>query len=265
MKWSYLFYEPVASLADLSQRMQLLAGLGYQGIELSAAHPLAYAIDDVAALAGRHRLPVVSLLSGWSYTHEGLCLSSPDAAVRARAVARLTEYVAQAGRLRAVLVVGLMQGLRRDEPDPDRASERITDCLRQVARAAVDHGVTIVIEPVNHLQVGFHHTAAEVVALVDAVASPGVGYMLDTIHMNIEERSILQTIRTHGPRIRHFHLCETNGGPFGTGNLDFTAVMAALRETRYAHAVSVKIYRQLAWEEAARSAAAFLHEQHLWG
>jgi sugar phosphate isomerase/epimerase len=264
MKWSYLFYEPVYSLADLSQRIQALASLGYQGIELSAAHPLNYAVDDVAALADRYRLPVVSLLSGWSYAHEGLCLSSPDAGVRARAVARLIEYVEQAGRLRAVLVVGLMQGLRRDEPDPARANERIADCLRQVARAAVDHGITIVIEPVNHLQVGFNHTAAEVAALVDAVASPGLGYMLDTIHMNIEERSILQTIRTHGPRIRHFHLCETNGAPFGTGNLDFAAVCTALREARYTHAVSVKIYRQMAWEEGVRSAAAFLRDHRLW-
>jgi len=264
MKWSYLFYEPVSTLGDLSQRMQVLAGLGYQGIELSAAHPLGYAIEDVAALADRHGLPVVSLLSGWSYTHEGLCLSSPDAGVRAQAVARLTEYVEQAGRLRAVLVVGLMQGLRRDEPDPARANERIADCLRQAARAAVDKGVTIVVEPVNHLQVGFNHTAAEVAALVATINPPGLGYMLDTIHMNIEERSILQTIRSHGPRIRHFHLCETNGGPLGTGNLDFPAVLTALREAGYDHAISVKIYRQMSWDEGARSAAAFLRDQKIW-
>ena len=35
--------------------------------------------------------------------------------------------------------------------------------------------------------------------------------MLDTIHLNIEERSILEAIRVHGRRIRHFHLCESNG------------------------------------------------------
>src|SRR5262249_10087611 len=156
--------------------------------------PLGYAIEDVAALADCHGLPVVSLLSGWSYTHEGLCLSSRDAGVRAQAVARLTEYVEQAGRLRAVLVVGLVQGLPRDEPARARANERIAEGLGKAARAAVDQGVTIVIEPVNHLQVGFNHTAAEAAALVAMVNSPGLGYMLDTIHMNIEERSILQTI-----------------------------------------------------------------------
>src|SRR5438445_811602 len=83
------------------------------------------------------------------------------------------------------------------------------------------------------------------------VGSPALGYMLDTIHMNIEERSVLQTVLAHGPRVRHFHLCESNGGPFGTGNLDFPRVLAALTASGYAHYVSVKVYRKSGWEEAA--------------
>src|SRR5437660_12908248 len=112
MKISFLMYEPVTDLAELGRRIQRVAGLGYHGIELVATHPLGYAPEEVLALSRQHRLPVVSLLSGWSYAHEGLCLSSPDAAVRDRAVARLGEYVGHAARLGAVVVVGLMQGLR---------------------------------------------------------------------------------------------------------------------------------------------------------
>jgi len=258
MNISYLMYEPVPDLAELDRRMGHVAGLGYHGIELVATHPLGYATEELLALSRRHRLPVVSLLSGWSYANEGLCLSSPDAGVRDRAVARLGEYVGHAARLGAVVVVGLMQGLRGDEPDEAVANDRIADCLRRVAAVAVAQRVALVIEPVNHLQVGFNHTAAEAAAMADRVGSPALGYMLDTIHMNIEERSITQTIRAHGPRVRHFHLCETNGGPFGTGNLDFGGVLAALGEVHYPHFVSVKIYRKAAWDEAARSAAAFL-------
>jgi D-psicose/D-tagatose/L-ribulose 3-epimerase len=82
--------------------------------------------------------------------------------------------------------------------------------------------------------------------------------MLDTIHMNIEERSLLGTIRHHGAQVRHFHLCETNGGPFGTGGLDFPGVLAALNEAGYDHYVSIKVYRHVGWQEAAQSSAAFL-------
>jgi sugar phosphate isomerase/epimerase len=258
MKFSYLTYEPIPQLVDLARRMELFAGLGYQGIELTASHPMPYRIEEIEALTRKYNLPVVSLLSGWSYGNEGLCLSSPKADVRKRAADRLIEYVGHAARLRAVVVVGLMQGFRSDEPDTDKANARIVECLRPAAQAAAEQQVTVVLEPVNHLQVGFNHTAADAAALVERVGSPGLGYMLDTIHMNIEERSIVETIRTHGPRIRHFHLCETNGGPFGTGNLDFPSVLGALRETGYGGFVSVKIYRNATWEEGARAAAALL-------
>jgi D-psicose/D-tagatose/L-ribulose 3-epimerase len=97
--------------------------------------------------------------------------------------------------------------------------------------------------------------------MIDRVGSPGLGYMLDTIHLNIEERSVLDIIRLHGRRIRHFHLCETNGGPFGTGNLAFPGVLRTLDEAGYEHFASVKIYRKVDWEEAARTAMAFLRDK----
>jgi sugar phosphate isomerase/epimerase len=89
--------------------------------------------------------------------------------------------------------------------------------------------------------------------------------MLDTIHLNIEERSLLDAIRAHGPHIRHFHLCETNGAPYGTGNLDFAAVLAALEKASYHHSVSAKIYRKVEWEEGSRLTADFLKRLGRWG
>lgn len=264
MKISYLVYDAVPTIAELGRIMERVAELGYQGIELTATHPPAYSADEVLALSRQHQLPVVSLLSGWSYANEGLCLAGPEAAVRARAVERLGDYAQLAASLGAVVVVGLMQGLLRDEPNEALANDRIADCLRQAAQRAEEAGTTLVLEPVNHLQVGFNHTAAAAVAMVERVGSPALGYMLDTIHMNIEEQSLVETIRAHGPHIRHFHLCESNGGPFGSGNIDFSRVLTALVKSGYTHYVSVKVYRDLGWDQAAASAAEFLRGCGVW-
>ena len=67
-----------------------------------------------------------------------------------------------------------------------------------------------------------------------------------------------EAIRLHGPRALHVHLCETNGGPFGSGGLDFARVLSALAAAGYDRYASVKVYRKAGWEEAARSSAAFL-------
>lgn len=258
LKYSSLIYEPLPDRTELARRMRHVKSLGYDGIELTITHPLPFTIEEIEELTAEHDLPVVSFLSGWSYEAENLCLSTGDAGIRDRAVERLSGYAEQAARLGAVLVIGLMQGLRSDEADESKAHERIVDCLRRVSNTANKCGANLIIEPVNHLQVGFHHSADEVAALVAEVDSPALGYMLDTIHLNIEEHDVLETIRKHGPHVGHFHLCDTNGGPFGSAGLDFAAVLRTLAEIRFEHFVSVKIYRKESWDESSKSAMEFL-------
>ena len=184
---------------------------------------------------------------------EGLCISSPDAAVRKRAVQRLIEYLDAARQFQAILVVGMMQGLRSDEPDSDVANGRIIESLKEVGAAAEAKGVEFVLEPVNHLQVGFNNSVAEVLQLIEAIGSPAIKPMVDTVHMNIEEKSLTQPIYDCGTQLRHVHLCESNGGVFGTGRVDFSAVLQALSNIGYDGFGSVKVYRQATMEEAART------------
>jgi sugar phosphate isomerase/epimerase len=264
MRFSFLFPEPITQLEELERRMALVAELGYQGIELSTFHPVDYRDDQIVELSAKFQLPVVSILSGWSHAREGLSLCHPDALVRGRAVCRLNDYVGQAANLGSLLVVGLMQGLRSEEPDANVAGNRIAEGLRRVARNAESRGVRVVIEPVNHLQAGFINSVAQAAAMVERIGSPAVAYMLDTFHLNIEEPSVLETIKAHGGRMRHFHLCETTAGPFGTGHLDVPAVLSALGKVGYDGFVSVKVYRVADWEEAARKSAEYLRGKGAW-
>lgn len=198
-----------------------------------------------------------SLLSGEAYG-DGLCLSSADADVRRRTVDRLVGYLEAAQGLGAILVVGLLQGLRRDEPDVAAARARIADGLRRVAAEAEGRQVDVVLEPVNHLQVGFHNSVAEVLDLIDAIGSKAVKPMVDTIHMNIEEASLVEPIRRCGARLRHVHLCESHGAAFGAGHIDFAAVLRVLDEIGYDRYASVKVYRGIPFDEAAPSSLAHL-------
>jgi len=76
--------------------------------------------------------------------------------------------------------------------------------------------------------------------------------------MHIEERSPVGSLLDAGKQIRHVHLCESNGGPFGGGNADLPAILQALKGIDYEYFVSVKIYRGAEWQEAARSAVEYL-------
>lgn len=258
--FSYIIIDPLASLEDddaVRRTFDLLKTCGYEGVELNLTPALLDDLDRVAPWIADSGLVVPSFLTGLAY-QEGLCLSSPDAEVRRRTVTRLVGYLEAAQRFDAILVVGLLQGLRSDEPDEQVAQERIVAGLGEVAAAAEQQGVEFVVEPVNHLQVGFNNSVAEVRQLTAAVGSPAIRPMVDTIHMNIEDPSLTQPIYDCGPALRHVHLCESTGGLFGSGHIDFGAVLRALDAIGYDDFASVKVYRKAGLEAAARSSIAYL-------
>ncbi|MFN0165925.1 MAG: TIM barrel protein [Bryobacteraceae bacterium] len=260
IRYSYIFMERLAAVQPPDQFRRILALVrecGYEGIELNLTEPMGLDADSLERWLREEGLIVPSFLTGEAY-QDGLCLSSQRAEVRRQTVERLIRYLDIAKRFRSILVVGLLQGTRRDETDPHVAAERIVEGLRVVSAEAEARGVEFVIEPVNHLQVGFHNSVGEVRELIRRVGSPALKPMVDTIHMNIEEASLTQPILNCGADLRHVHLCESNGGRFGSGNVDFGAVLKALRQTGYSGFASVKVYRHLTLEDAARTSMAYL-------
>ena len=127
--------------------------------------------------------------------------------------------------------------------------------------AALDAGVELVVEPINHLQVGFHHSVGEVRDLVAEIDVPAFKLMVDTIHMNIEETSLVDPIRACGAALKHVHLCESNGALLGSGHIDFSSVLAALDEIGYAGFGSVKVYRKAGFRAAAAASLDYLRSQ----
>ena len=254
-KLSFILCDPLECFGNLdafASVLRTLKHLGYEGVECNITSPGLADADGLLRLVEEIKLPIVSFLTGANYFGQGLCLSSPHEEIRRKAVESLRQFTSTAARFGAVLVVGQMQGFRSDEPDMAVAEDRIEDALRQVAAAAEENGATIVVEPVNHLQCGFHNTLEAVLSLTDRVGSNHVKPMLDSFHINIEEKSMTEPILRADKDLAHFHLCESNGGFLGSGHLDFGPILESLDSIDYPGYVSVKVYQE-AWEAAARA------------
>jgi sugar phosphate isomerase/epimerase len=68
---------------------------------------------------------------------------------------------------------------------------------------------------------------------VHKIGSPNLGLLLDTFHMNIEEASVEESIRTCDKYIFHFHVADSNRWYPGGGHLDFGTILQALQSTGY--------------------------------
>ena len=101
---------------------------------------------------------------------------------------------------------------------------------------------TVAFEPVNHGEISFHNTIAEAEALVRGIDLPSVRLMVDTFHMNIEEKDMLAPLARIRDVLAHVHLSETNRDVLGEGHWDTRGFLAELRRLVYCGCCSIGVY-----------------------
>jgi D-psicose/D-tagatose/L-ribulose 3-epimerase len=121
------------------------------------------------------------------------------------------------------------------QPPDERSRDLdiLVQSLGELAAYAGDFGVKLGIEPLNRFETSFINLADQVVEVVDRVDHPSCQIMLDTFHMNIEEKSLGDAIRVAGPRLIHLHACENDRGAPGSGNVTWDEVAQALADINY--------------------------------
>jgi D-psicose/D-tagatose/L-ribulose 3-epimerase len=122
---------------------------------------------------------------------------------------------------------------RMDDTERAAAIDRLVEGLRPLADYAGERGVRLAIEPLNRFETSFLNTAAQTMEVVDRVDSPAVGVLLDTFHMNIEEKDQAAAIRLAGDKLAHFHACGNDRGAPGGDHIAWERITEALHEIGY--------------------------------
>jgi len=113
----------------------------------------------------------------------------------------------------------------------------VVDSLRAVAPLLEQHGVTVLLEPLNsrvdHKEC-WCDTSDKAFAVVDAVGSPAVRVLYDLYHMAVMGEDLAATIRAHHDAIGYYHIAGVPGRhePLG-GEVDFHPALEAITETGY--------------------------------
>lgn len=116
--------------------------------------------------------------------------------------------------------------------DKEGDLERAVRNMKRLAVIAEDCGVTLGMEVLNRFEGYMLNTCQEGLEFIRAVDSPNVKVMLDTFHMNIEERNIGAAIRLAGKDLCHLHLGEQNRMVPGKGSLPWQEIGQAAARYR---------------------------------
>ncbi|MCA9835951.1 MAG: sugar phosphate isomerase/epimerase [Trueperaceae bacterium] len=124
----------------------------------------------------------------------------------------------------------------------ERDSETLVKHLKELSSYAADKGVVLCLEPLNRFETSFLNTTQQMNEIIDRVDHPACKVLLDTFHMNIEEKSLGDAIRLCGHRLAHFHACENDRGAPGSGNVTWNDVAEGLKDIKYEGPVVIESF-----------------------
>jgi D-psicose/D-tagatose/L-ribulose 3-epimerase len=194
----------------------------------------------------------------------GLCTSTAcslendptgdDEATRKRGIQYLKNCIKATADMGATVFTGVTysaMGRRIAEMPGDMYWERAAKALKEAARFARDHGVTIGIEPINRYESFLVNTCEQGIRLREMVGEPNVALHLDAYHMNIEEADFYEPTRKATPFLCHYHLSESHRGTPGTGRVDWEGIYRALANAGYSGMVGMEAFCEVAGAMAA--------------
>ena len=161
---------------------------------------------------------------------------SPDPAIRAAAVENLKRAVDDANTIGADIVIGglyqahkYFTGSAATEQEWNWSAEY----LREAGEYAALSGVHLGLEFLNRFEVFLVNTSADCRRMVEQVGLDNVGVHYDTHHANIEDPDPHSALGHVRDQLNHVHLSESHRGTLGSGQVDWQANFAALREIDY--------------------------------
>ena len=235
----------------LERQCEYAARLGYDGLEIApftlSDSPEKISAADAAKIRATVEASglVVTGLHWLLVQPEGLSLTDPDAAVRARTLDVMMHLVGLCAELGGKILVHGSPKQRQIAPGETHevALARLRDALAQVALAAARAGVIYCIEPLSARETALVNTIAEAAELVRSIDHPNLRTMIDCSAAGLTETdSVPELIDRWLPTglIAHIQVNDPNRRGPGQGEMKFAPIMAALKRHNYAGTIAVE-------------------------
>lgn len=229
----YAYWEKEWS-ADYVQYVEKAARLGFDILEIGGTPLPEYTRDDVKRLKTAADANGIRLTVGYGPSAEH---NIGNQEVRGKALEwykKLFDVMEQLGSSTLGGALYSYWPVDYSRPiDKEEDWKNAVEGIQILAEEAAEYGVNLNLECLNRFENHILNTASEGVKFVRETGKANVWVMLDTFHMNIEETSIAEAIRTAGSLLGHFHTGECNRMVPGKGRTPWRQIGEALRGIGY--------------------------------
>lgn len=227
--------------------------LGYDCVEIHAQSSDELKSPELAGALEKHQIRISALGTGRLYVNTGLSLTDPDAKIRAEAICQLKEFIHAAQQFHCLVILGCIRG---NIPSPNARPATLKllgESMKELDQYASTRDVTMVFEPINRYENNYLCNTYEIADFLTKNDLHNIKMMIDTFHMNIEERDIRQSILDNWAHIAYVHFADSNRWYPGMGHLDFHMILETLLSRGYNGTISAECLPLPTKEEASVS------------
>lgn len=226
--------------SPLLARFARARAAGFEAVEIQFPYTETPA-DLAAALADTGlRLVLFNLPAGdWDAGERGIAAEPGRVAEFRAGVARAIELAGRLGTPR----LNCLAGRRNPAHSFEDQQRTLIENLRFAAAALAQHGLTLLIEPLNRYDLPdfLIGSSREAFALQDAVGAPNLKVQYDVYHMQRGEGELAGTIQANLARIGHIQIADNPGRHEpGSGEINYRFLLPFLDRIGYTGYVSLE-------------------------
>lgn len=222
----------------IEKSLKRLKKFGYDGVEL-AGEPSSMDVNEVNRLLKNYELCCTSICGIYTKDRD---LSSSDPAIRHHAVQYVKDCVDMAVSVGASLVIVVPSPVGKGRPDTSSSEEwgNAVISLREAGEYAASRQIHLAVEALNRFETYLVNKLDTAIDLVKQVNVKSVNIMADLFHMNIEERSHVDALKSIAPYLIHVHIADNTREAAGLGQTDFKTVMRTLLDIHYQGSITME-------------------------
>lgn len=266
---TWLWTSPFTT-ASIETIFPKIAEMGFDIVEIAVEDPSLIDTNEVKKALQKYNLKA-NICGAFGPSRD---LTHMEKGVRENGLSYITSCLDMCAALDCGFFGGPMYsavGKARMVPPEQRKKEwdLAIENVYKVCERAFSRGVQIALEPLNRFESDLINTVEDVHTFIKEINHPAAKIMLDSFHMNIEERDIQKAIAMAGDLLIHFQVSENYRGTPGTGQTRWEEYRKGLEAIHYTGAVTIESFtpenKELAgavcfWKPMAESQDGFAME-----
>lgn len=212
--------------------MRFVARSGYDAIEIRAAVG-EYNWQELLSLSKDLSLEIGGLTGDTSFDEKDLAHSNP--ANRQKAVDHFKRQIEAVKEVEGKYLVVCPSAVGKSALIGKQSDvwNWAVESVQALTDTASDLDVNLIIEPLNRYESCIVNTAQDALQFVKDVAHPKVRTMLDTYHMNIEEKDMESPFATVKDVLEIVHVADSNRQALGRGHIPFKQVISGIQKAGF--------------------------------